>query len=204
MQKLDLKKELKHLYLPSAKKVATVEVQPMNYLMIDGKGDPNTSQEYMEAMGVLYGIAYMLKFMLKGKGPWPDFVVPPLEGLWWADNMDDFLLGNKDNWLWTSLIMQPDFVTADHVSEAVAELRRKKATPGLEKLRYEVYQEGLCAQIMHTGSYSEERPTIEKLHNYIESEGYQRRGKHHEIYLSDPRRTPPEKLKTVIRQPIGR
>jgi len=204
MQKLDLKKEMKHLYLPSAKVVVTVEVPPMNYLMFDGKGDPNTSQEYVEAMGVLYGIAYTLKFMIKGKGPWPDFVVPPLEGLWWADNMDDFLLGNKDNWLWTSLIMQPDFVTADHVSEAAAELKRKKDPPGLNKLRYEVYEEGLCAQIMHTGSYSEEGPTIEKLHDYIESKGFQRRGKHHEIYLSDPRRTPPEKFKIVIRQPMGK
>jgi len=204
MQKLDLKKEMKHLYLPSTKAVATVEVPPMNYLMFDGKGDPNTSQEYVEAIGVLYGIAYTLKFMIKGKGPWPDYVVPPLEGLWWADNMDDFLLGNKDNFLWTSLIMQPDFVTADHVNEAAAELKRKKGPPGLEKLRYEVYEEGLSAQIMHIGHYSEEGPTIEKLHNHIEAEGYQKRGKHHEIYLSDPRRTPPEKFKIVIRQPMGK
>jgi hypothetical protein len=129
-------------------------------------------------------------------------VVPPLEGLWWAQEMDAFAMGDKDAWEWTAMIMQPEVVTRELVDEAVREVARKKDPPALPKIRFESYPEGLSVQIMHIGPYSEEAPTIQKLHAFAQQNGYQLRGKHHEIYLSDPRRTAPDRLKTVIRQPV--
>jgi hypothetical protein len=202
MPKIDLKKELKHLYQPSAKEVAVVDVPEMNFLMIDGAGDPNTSQEYQDAIEALYAVAYALKFVVKKRDPEVDYVVPPLEGLWWAEEMNAFRMGDKDAWQWTAMIMQPEVVTQELVDEAVQEVARKKDPPALPKIRFESYPEGLSVQIMHIGPYSEEAPTIEKLHAFAQQNGYQLRGKHHEIYLSDPRRTAPDRLKTVIRQPV--
>jgi hypothetical protein len=201
MTKIDLKQELKHLYSPSRKEFGLVEVPPMNFLMIDGRGDPNTAPEYHEAVEALYGLAYHLKFTSK-KQLDIDYTVMPLEGLWWAEDMAEFSRGNKGNWQWTMMIMQPDHITAQMVDEARRALAAKKDLPALPKIRFERYDEGLSAQILYLGAYADEGPTIARMHAFIEENGYKLRGKHHEIYLGDPRRTAPEKLKTVIRQPI--
>lgn len=202
MNKIDFKKELKQLYNPSAKEISVVEVPPMNYLMIDGMGNPNTSQEYMDSIEALYAVSYTLKFLAKRGLNATDYVVMPLEGLWWADNMADFSLGNKDRWKWTSMIMQPSVVTEEMISQAFEQVEKKKKLSALSKMRFEKYDEGLSVQIMYIGPYAAETPIIQRLHQFIEDNGYFLRGKHHEIYLSDPRKTVPEKLKTVIRQPI--
>jgi hypothetical protein len=203
MRRVDHKKELKHLYGPPVRQVVEVEVPPMNFLMVDGRGDPNTALAYTEAVEALYGVAYALKFMVK-RGPLAvDYKVMPLEGLWWVEDMSHFSMADKDQWLWTSMIMQPDLVDLASFEEAVAQVQKRKDLPALGRMRFERYHEGLSAQVMHVGPYADEATTIERLHRYIAGRGYQRRGKHHEIYLSDPRRTVPEQLKTVIRQPMG-
>ncbi len=200
--KLDLKKELKDLYSASRKELAIIDVPPMNFLMIDGAGSPETSPQFQAAVQALYGVSYTLKFMIK-KTKGADYVVMPLEGLWWAEDMEHFSLGNKDQWQWTLMIMQPEYVTEDLVAEAVEQVREKKDSAAVGELRFEGFHEGLSAQIMYVGPYSDEGPTIARVHRFIEENGYSLRGKHHEIYLGDPRRTAPEKLKTILRQPIG-
>jgi len=204
MLKVDYKKELKDLYRPSAKKVVQVDVPEMNFLMIDGVGDPNTAQEYKDAVEALYAVSYALKFMVKRGETAVDYGVMPLEGLWWMDDMSQFSVEAKDMWKWTMMIMQPKCVTQDLLEQALAQVAKKKNPPALPKMRFESYHEGLGAQIMHIGPYAAEAPTIEKIHQFIAENGYQLCGKHHEIYLSDPRRAAPEKLKTVIRQPMGK
>ncbi|MFQ5616709.1 MAG: GyrI-like domain-containing protein [Anaerolineales bacterium] len=201
MSKIDPKKELKHLYRPSAKKFVVVDVPPMNFLMIDGHGDPNTAQEYQDAVEALYAVAYTLKFKSK-KEKGMDYVVPPLEGLWWVDNMEEFSTEDKDAWEWTAMIMQPEPVTPGMFEEALEQVEKKKNPPALSKIKFESFHEGLSVQIMHIGPYSAEGPTIEKMRDFIGENGYEPGGKHHEIYLSDPRRTAPERLKTVVRQPV--
>jgi len=201
MAKVDFKKELKHLYNPSAKKVEIVDVPVLNFLMIDGSGDPNTAQEYKDAIEALFAVSYAFKFMVK-KEKGVDYGVLPLEGLWWTDDMAQFSMENKDVWKWTAMIMQPKYVTEDLVNKALEQVEKKKNPPALPKIRFESFREGLSAQIMHIGPYSAEGPTIEKLHNFIKETGHELREKHHEIYLSDPRRSAPEKMKTVIRQPM--
>jgi hypothetical protein len=204
MDKIDYKKKLKHLYNSSAKVPSVVEVPDMKFLMIDGEGDPNTSQCFKDAVEALYSTAYTLKFMLKPANLLPyDYVVPPLEGLWWMDDMNLFSLENKYMWKWTLMIMQPEFITEEHVANAIKKAGAKKSLPALPGIRFEKYAEGLSAQIMHIGPFAEEGPTIEKLHRFIQENGYQRNEKHHEIYLSDFRKTAPEKLKTIIRQPMN-
>jgi len=201
MPKIDFKKELKHLYGPSAKKFEVVDVPPMNFLMIDGHGDPNTAQEYKDAVEALYAVAYALKFMSK-KEKGVDYGVPPLEGLWWVENMEEFTTEDKSAWDWTMMIMQPEWITQEMVEEAVKQVEKKKNLPALSKLRLETYHEGLAVQILHIGSYDDEAPTIAKMHHeFMPENGYEPAGKHHEIYLSDPRKVAPEKLKTVLRQP---
>ncbi len=202
MEKVDLKKELRHLYNPSAKEVVEVDVPAMNYLMIDGTGDPNTSQSFREAIEALYALAYTLKFMVKKGAQAVDYVVMPLEGLWWADDMANFSTTDKSNWKWTAMIMQPDCVTPAMVDTAITEVRKKKNPPALGLVRFIAFHEGRAAQIMHVGPFSAEGPTIEKVHQFIRERGCALAGKHHEIYLSDMRRTAPEKWKTVIRQPM--
>ena len=201
MLKLDFKKDFKELYNPPAKEVVLVEVPRLSYLMIDGTGNPNTSPQYREALEALYTVSYTLKFMLKRSGEL-DYSVSPLEGLWWSDNMDDFILANKDNWKWTMLIRQPEQVTPALLTEALAQAEKKKDLPNLRQVRLESLDEGLAAQIMYFGPYAEEGPTIQRLHIFIQEKGYSLAGKHHEIYLSDPRRSAPEKLRTIIRQPV--
>jgi hypothetical protein len=182
-------------------------VPKMNFLMIDGMGDPGTSQAYQDAIGALYNVAYTLKFMMKLKvKPAVDYPVMPSEGLWWVKGVEQFtmeqLMGRRDEWQWTMMIMQPDVITREHVAQAIDEVERKKNPPSLDKIRFDTLEERTCAQIMHLGPYAAEQPTIERLHAFIIESGYAPRGKHHEIYLGDPRRTKPEKLKTVLRQPM--
>ena len=201
MKKIDFKKELKHLYRPTTKKIDIVDVPAMNFLMIDGKGDPNTAKEYTDAIEALYSVSYTLKFMVK-KSDNVDYGVLPLEGLWWADDMTHFIAGNKDEWKWTTLIMQPECVTKEYIDKALEEVQKKKDLASLPKIRFSSLNEGLSAQTMYIGPYADEGPTIEKIHTFIKENGHELRGKHHEIYLSDPRRSKPEKLKTIIRQPL--
>lgn len=200
--KLDLKKELKAFYNPSAKAPGLVEVPPINFIMVDGEGSP-ASEAYANAVGALYAVAYTLKFALKAKGKTPDFGVMPLEGLWWSDDMDDFVNGRKDRWKWTAMIAMPDFVTTADVDDAKTAAAKKKDLPSVDQLRFERFHEGPAAQIMYFGPYSDETATIAALHQFIADNDKQLAGRHHEIYLSDPRRTAPEKLKTVIRQPFA-
>ncbi len=202
MEKKDYKKIYKEFYGQSVKKISILEVPKLNYLMIDGVGDPNTSKEYQDAVEALFSVSYTIKFMLKKGEENIDYGVMPLEGLWWADDMNNFLVDNKELWKWTMMIMQPDIVTMEHVTTALEEVAKKKELPSLSKVVYKEYNEGLVAQIMHIGPYCDEAPTIEKLHKFITEEGYELTGLHHEIYLSDPRRCTPEKMKTIIRQPI--
>jgi hypothetical protein len=202
MQKIDLRKEWKHLYKPSPKKVEIVDVPQMNFLMIDGRGDPNTSQEFQEAVEALFGVSYTAKFMVKKGEITVDYSVMPLEGLWWMDDMAEFSIERKHEWKWTAMIMQPEYVSADLLQTAMAQVEKKKNPAALSKLRFESYHEGEAAQILHIGPFAEEGPTIAKIHQFIEDNGYALSGKHHEIYLSDFRRAAPEKLKTIIRQPL--
>ena len=204
MKKIDLKKEWKELYRPSAKQVSLVDVPPFNYLMIDGRGDPNTAQDYKEAVETLYAVAYTLKFMLKKGEIGQDYVVMPLQGLWWVDNMAEFNVERKEDWQWTMMILQPPPVSEAMVRAAIVQTAGKKNPPALDKVRFASLHEGTTAQIMHIGPYAAEAPNIEKIHQFIAANGGQLRGKHHEIYLSDPRRTAAEKLKTIIRQPFAK
>ena len=200
MKKVDYKKKLKHLYGPSSKKVVIVEVPPMNYFMVDGEGGP-AAESYQQAIEALYGLSFTVKFDVK-KGVGLDYTVMPLEGLWWAKDITAFSADRKDEWQWKMMIMQPDHVTAKHVNAATKQLREKKNPLALDKIRFESYHEGLSVQILHIGPYDDEGPTIAQMHKFIDENGYQLHMKHHEIYLSDPRRSKPEKLKTVLRQPI--
>ena len=202
MEKIDLKKELKHLYQPSAKDVAQVDVPAMSYLAIDGTGDPNTSTAYQAAVEALFTLSYAIKFIVK-KGPLAiDYGVMPLEGLWWADDMSNFSVDDKSNWNWTMMIMQPDFVPSQIVDDAVEAVRQKKNPVSLGHVRSIALTEGKCAQIMHIGPFSAEGPVVARLHEFIADAGGKLSGKHHEIYLSDIRKAAPEKWKTVIRQPM--
>ena len=205
MEKIDFKKQLKHLYNAPAKEVVVVDVPPMNYLMVDGKGDPNTSREAQEAIETLFPVAYAIKFMIK-KEQDVDYVVMLLEGLWWTDDMAQFTPENKDIWKFTYMIMQPEYVSGDLVDKALKEVERKKNPPALSRIRFENLHEGRSAQIMHPGPFSAEGATVDRLHSFIRENGYSFDGlvqKHHEIYVNDFRRVAPEKMKTIIRQPFA-
>ena len=202
MEKIDYKKELEHLYKHSTNKVGIVEVPKMNFFMVDGYGGPH-HPTFQNAIEVLFPLSYTLKFMIKKSEIGIDYGVLPLEGLWWADDMSSFTMGKKDDWKWTLMIMQPEIVTKEMVQEAIEQVKVKKNPVSLPLVRFESFAEGKAAQIMHIGPFSEEGPTIEKVHSFIEDNGSQLTGKHHEIYLSDIRRAAPEKLKTIIRQPMS-
>lgn len=201
MQKVDLKRELRHLYQPSAEEVIQVEVPTFQFLMIDGKGDPNTSQAYAEAVEALFSVSYTAKFMLKKAAQGIDYAVMPLEGLWWSDDMSAFITNDRSKWKWTMMIMQPHFVEATVIQAAIVEVKRKKALSAVNELRLESFTEGLCAQTLHVGPFSEEGPTIQRVHDFIGQRSVLA-GKHHEVYLSDIRRANPVKWKTIIRQPM--
>jgi hypothetical protein len=199
---VDLKGQQPELYRATADP-AFVDVPELPFLMVDGEGDPNTAPGYAEAVQALYVVAYTLRFALKRRPDGVDAPVMPLEGLWWADDMSVFLGGDRSAWRWTMGIRQPDRVGADDVAAAVEEARRKKGLPGLDRVRLERYTEGRAAQVLHVGPYSAEGPTIERLHRFIADSGYALGGRHHEIYLGDPRRAAPEKLRTILRQPVA-
>lgn len=201
MEKLDLKKQLKSVYQASATTVSEVDMPQLNFLMLDGQGDPNSSDSYAAVVEALFTVAYTLKFMLKKSSAAIDYAVMPLEGLWWADDMAAFVAERKNEWRWTMMIMQPDFITTEMVADAIAAAGKKKNLPALQQLRFERFDEGYCAQILHKGPFTEEGPTIDRLHQYIEEHG-KLTGKHHEIYLSDIRKAAPENWKTIIRQPM--
>jgi hypothetical protein len=198
--KVDFKKALKQLYNPPKGSFHLVDVPQMNFLMLDGEGDPNTSMDYQQAIEALYTMSYGIKFALKSQGY--DHIVPPLEGLWWMENMNEFRLANKDRWEWTMMIMQPEWVTIEWVEKVRQDAKKKKNNASLSEVRFDSLNEGLAVQILYTGAYEEEAPTIAELHKFITSSGYQTNGKHHEIYLGDPRKTSPERLQTILRQPI--
>lgn len=203
MSKVDFKKELKHLYRPTAKDFQIVDVPPMNFLMINGHGDPNTAVAYQQAVEALYAVAYKMKFISK-KEAGKDYVVPPLEGLWWAADMDVFTVSlDKSAWDWTMMIMTPDWVTQEMYVTACAQVQKAKDPPALPKLHLQNFHEGLAVQIMHIGAYDDEGPVLARLHReFLPQNDYIERGKHHEIYLSDPRKVAADKLKTVLRQPV--
>lgn len=200
MDKIDLKKELKSLYNPSSKEVKIVDVPAMNFILVNGEGAP-TSPQYSEAIEALFSVAYALKFMIK-KCKGIDYTVMPLEGLWWVDDMTKFSAYKKDEWKWTAMIMQPKYVTTEDVELAIEQVKKKKNPIALPKVRFENLKEGLSAQIMYIGPFSAEGQTITKIHSHIQSTGHLLIGKHHEIYLNNPATTTPEKLKTIIRQPM--
>ncbi len=197
--KIDLRKQLKHLY-SSSKKPAIIDVPPAKFLTKKGRGEPG-GEAYQAALNALYSVAYTVKFKAKAFGK--DFTVMALEGLWWWDDpkasLDEVL---REEWNWKSMIRQPDFITQEMVEEAKAEVKEKKGVKDIEGIVLEEFNEGLSAQIMHVGPFSEEGETIAKLREFIEENGYRVRGYHHEIYMSDVRRTAPERWKTIIRQPI--
>ena len=199
--KVDLKKTEKAYFAASKAGWEADTFDAANYLMIDGQGSPGDSPEYVAALEVLYPLAYATKFYSKqelGR----DYVVPPLEGLWWADDMDAYTTpGRRDEWQWTLMLMLPDWIEADHVEAA----RAKKAGLDLSKVRMDSLEEGLCLSHLHVGPFADEAPKLRFLHHeLIPQEGYAFNGHHHEIYLSDPRKTAPEKLRTVLRQPVKR
>lgn len=200
MEKLDLKKSRRELFTAPLNRFVPINVPPVSYLMVDGHGDPNTVPAYKLAVESLYATAYTIKFSCKAKGK--DFVVSPLEGLWSAANPESFTARRKDEWDWTMMIMVPDYVDYEIFLAARIRAREKLGTL-TESLRLEILEEGLCLQALHVGSYDDEGPLLAVLHGEImPSGGYAFAGRHHEVYLSDPRRTPPEKLKTLIRQPV--
>ena len=212
MKTLDLKKQFKYLYQPSAKKVEIVQVPSLQFARIDGaieKGyGPGDSPGFQEAVQALYGISYTLKFMLKKRKLDPiDYPVMALEGLLWLTEGDVFDINIKDNWSYTLMIMQPEVITWEIFEEGQTQVRRKRGdSDALSRLQLEFFEEGLCAQIMHMGPYATEPATMERMHEFMKENGYRDcvglGGKHHEIYLSDPRKADPAKLKTVLRHPI--
>jgi hypothetical protein len=202
MEKLDLKKKWKNLYQPRAGEMKIVDVPALSYLMVDGEGDPNKSQAFQEAVEALYSLSYTLKFSLK-KSPNPvDYGVMPLEGLWWADDPRVFHQADKSAWKWTAMILQPEFIDQQHTKSAFDQVRMKKNPAALDRVRLETLEEGPAVQTLYIGPFSDEGPVIQKMHDLIHESSKHLYGKHHEIYLSDPRRTAPDKLKTILRQPM--
>ena len=200
MSKIDFKKTLAKLYTAPTDRFVPVEVPTLTFVKVDGVGDPNTASAYKQAIEWLYPVSYALKFAAKGFGK--DYVVPPLEGLWWADDPADFVARRKDRWRWTLMIMAPDFVDTPLFDAAVAKTR-KKLGDAPPSLRLEPLSEGRSLQIMHLGSYYDEGPTLARLHDDVmPAEGLTFAGPHHEIYLGDPRKTAPARLRTILRQPV--
>ncbi|MBK7104775.1 MAG: GyrI-like domain-containing protein [Ignavibacteriae bacterium] len=200
MDKIDFKKTLKNLY--NAKLTEEIiDVPEMLFLTIDGKGNPNTSEDYKNAVEALFSLSYTIKFMIK-KNQQIDYGVMPLEGLWWVDDMKNFSIDRKDEWKWKAMIMQPEFVSSKIVQKGIEEVKKKKDLSAINKIKFAKFCEGKSAQVLHVGPFSEEGTTIIKLHKFIEENGYKLSGKHREIYLSDIRKATPEKWKTIIRQPF--
>jgi hypothetical protein len=201
MPKIDLRKHLKPFYSPSAKSFQVLEIPPLQYLMLDGHGDPNTSVQFQDATQSLYSLSYTMKFHLN-KTQGLDYTVMGLEGLWYMPDMARFSMATKAEWDWTLMILQPDFITPDLVEEAKSQAAAKGKAPLASQVRLEQLKEGSCVQILYLGAYDQEVETIARMHAVICDKGYALAGKHHEIYLSDARRVAPEKNRTILRQPI--
>lgn len=202
MDKFDVKKALKPLYSPPVGEWVEVDVPRFRYVMVDGAGDPNVSDAYRRAVEWLYAVSYAAKFAAKAQGR--DYVVPPLEGLWWADDMQSFVDRRKGAWRWTMMIMAPDPLDRTIYDAAVVKASKKLGAPP-DTLRLEPFEEGLCLQTMHVGSYDDEGPALARLHGEVmPARGLAFAGRHHEIYLGDPRKVEPAKLKTILRQPVRR
>ena len=200
--KADFKKQLPTYSAPRGR-FEVVTVPPMRFLMIDGHGDPNTASSYTDALRTLYPTAYQLKFLSK-RQLGRDYGVMPLEALWWSDDMAVFTTSrDKSRWDWTILNMVPEWITHEHFETALDAVERKDGAPALAGIRLETFDEGLCVQTLHVGSYDDEAPVLDELHSsFVPQNGLRLRGRHHEIYLSDARRTAPEKLRTILRQPV--
>ncbi len=201
MEKIDFRKVHKALYAPPAGKFVAVDVPVMQFVKVDGAGDPNTALAYRTAVEWLYSVSYAMKFAAKARLG-RDYTVPPLEGLWWADDPASFVSRRKDDWKWTMMIMVPDFVDRAAFEAAMAKVGAKLGDPPAS-LRLDPYEEGRCLQTLHVGSYDDEAPVLARLHGEaMPAAGLAFNGPHHEIYLSDPRKVEPAKLKTVLRQPV--
>jgi hypothetical protein len=200
-KKVDLKRELPELY-SATRRPGLVEVPELAFLMIDGHGDPNRAPEYAQAVEAIYTVAYTAKFIVKRSLDGIDVAVMPLEGLWWTPDYSTFTTDDKSAWDWTMMIAQPEQVTPEVVEQARAKAAGRKALAAIDRVRRETFREGRAAQVMHIGPYAAEGPTIQSLHAFIAENGYERAGKHHEIYLRDPRRSAPEKMRTIVRQPV--
>jgi hypothetical protein len=200
--KVDLKRSMRRLYFPPSGQPVLVDVPELEFLMVDGRGAPG-EKAYGDAVEALFSVSFGLKFMIKRLDPEDDYTVMPLESLWWTKDPEAFDIESRADWRWTAMIVQPPAVTPSLVERAVVDAAAKHRSPALKKIRFEHFREGLAAQLMHVGPYAEELSTIEKLHAFIAEHDYPMRGKHHEIYLSDPRRCAPARMKTVIRQPVG-
>lgn len=196
----DVKKDLKQLYAPKNTEWALLDVPEQRFLAVDGRGNPNTAESYARAVEALYAVAYTIKMTAKRSGE--DFVVGPLEGLWWADDYTAFTVRAKDSWQWTMLVSLPARIGEDAVEAAREAVRRKKKIEA--PVRIEKLHEGRCAQALHVGSYDDEGPLLARLHGeFLAAHGLRPTGRHHEVYLGDPRRVEPAKLRTVVRQPVG-
>ncbi|MFF2522088.1 GyrI-like domain-containing protein [Streptomyces liangshanensis] len=202
MATYDVKREQKEFYAPKNTAWAIVDVPEQRFIAIDGTGNPNTAPAYASAVEALYAVAYTLKFAGK-RTENGDFVVAPLEGLWWADRPEVFTSGAKDAWNWTMLINMPSWITKEMIEDAQQTALAKKKLPTISRLRHLTLHEGPSAQVLHIGSYDDEAPVLHELHHtYLAANDLRPSGLHHEIYLSDPRKTAPEKLKTILRQPV--
>lgn len=201
--KVDLKRTLDG-YRARAGEFRVVELPPLRYLMVDGEGDPNTSASYAEALGALYPVAYRTKFASRSELG-RDYVVPPLEALWTADDLASFTTArDKARWQWTAMLLVPEWVSHDLVARALADVRAAKDPAGLDRVRLGVLEEGTVVQTLHLGPYDDEGPVLAELHErVIPGLGLRMAGHHHEIYLGDPRRTAPERLRTILRQPVA-
>jgi hypothetical protein len=198
----DVKRELKQCYAPKNTEWALVDVPAQQFIAVEGSGDPNTSADYARAVEALYAVAYTIKFASKA-GLGRDFVVGPLEGLWWSDDPEVFITREKDAWQWRMLISQPDWITDDFIEEARQAALAKKGLPAIAQVRRETLKEGTCAQLLHVGPYDDEGPALARLHHeYLAANNLRMSGHHHEIYLGDHRRTEPARFKTVLRQPV--
>jgi hypothetical protein len=193
----------KALYQPPVDPVL-VQVPPFEFVMIDGSGDPRTSPDYQAAVAALYAVSYPVVITLKRAGRL-DLKVRSLEGLWWADNLSVFQPASEDRalWRWTMMIRQPDDVPDDVYDAAIATMAKKLGQAVAARVRIERFDEGLCAQLMHHGPYTGEGPSIARLHDFAAAQGLRLRSHHHEIYLSDPRKSAPQKMRTVLRHPVG-
>lgn len=202
MDRYDIKKAHPELYAPSARTFGFVDVPPLSCIAVDGHGDPNTSSEYAAAVEALYAVAYTVKFTSK-KALGRDLVVAPLEGLWRASDMSTFVTRDKGSWEWTAMIAQPDWIPADIVEQARRSAAARKDLSAISRVRWCTLTEGRSVQILHVGPYDDEAPTLARLHEeFMPAHGLTFNGDHHEVYLSDARRTAPAKLRTILRQPV--